>query len=251
MPDGLVSAMTERSRKSLVNINLNSGKSKSTNTLESDRNILCQKCDSHLGLYDEELVKYVKRWQSSPVRYQKIDMSGPPPTEKIKCNSNKLLLSLLTILLRFSYSDRYENVSLGSYEKTFATWLRTGVLPENFEQCFSAIAFGYAVEEAQGQKDTDLSRTMKALPVGGRVDGAFIYFFELPSVFFLARVGKTRWSHEANYPPILKNKDEIKVPCLDFTHTSLFKDEMLRAPNLNKRWIEERRNERQLRHKHI
>jgi len=248
LPDGLISTITSCKSKTLVKVDLASGASKRKSTLELDSNILCQECDGKLGVFDEELVRFIRSWRSSPIRHQEIDMQANPPTATIKCNSNKLLLSLITILLRFSFSEKYSSLSIGTYENTFVSWLKMGKLPEDSERFFSAITLGYAVEDPEGDGKVDLSRAMKSRPIGGRLNDAHVYMLELPSIFFLARVGKRRWPLESSYYPINKNTHQVEVPCLDFKYSSLIKDEIMEARSNNKRWIKEQGRKRAARH---
>jgi len=253
MPDSLVSRVVDKTKEGLKSIDLRDGTTKIRQTLEADKEILCGKCDSYLGLYDEKLVQLIDRWSAAPIRRIAPDKDSPARAEKIDCNTTDLLLSLAAILLRFSFSTRHEWMSLGKYEEIFSAWIKARELPQNFERYFSAIALGYAIEPACSKDSTDiidLSKFLRQIPRGGRSGQAHQYFLELPSIFFIVKVGQGQWNFESqtNYPTIPANAQNLAIPNLPFSLTKTFREDMAKAVSLSERWIQRQHLNRQARH---
>lgn len=232
----------------LIEVDTVSGRSKIKRTLQFDPSILCSRCDGQIGKYDEVLGSFVKSWVKHPDRDVEREFADDLVVVRQPCHVPSLVISLAAILLRFSFSGRYPEFDLGRYyEQMFSEWVRSGSLPEDVDRLFSIILIGYSADvivSAEGRDPYDMSRVMRGQPRGGRFGHAHIYSFELPSLFFAAKVGKGGWpSRLRGYPTLENYTDEVEIPCVPF-RKSMTLYEVGNSVKTNRAWIDRQRAKR-------
>ena len=189
-----------------IAVSISKGTDCKKQTLRFDKEILCADCDGILGKYDKVLVEVIRRFFNAEAR-NRISQNV-----EVRTDTEKLKLAFAAVLYRMSLSKQFPKLQLGKiYEPEFKTWLKNGSIPEDMQSWLEVVLFGY-------NKDKNgLDCTMAQEPTFGRGGKVFHYFFFLPGLLAIAKVGKAKWtSSVAEYPRINSNPDKLKIDVLDF-----------------------------------
>jgi len=227
IPDQLLKRMVPTDpRKTHVSVSISTGKLKRKQTLESDSEILCAKCDHLLGLYDEKFLRFVDAWLSTPGRDEIVARDVPARTASIDCDPAAIKLFILGTLIRFSASSRYPNLSLGPYMKVFSNWLQAKSIPQDYRRYASAVMIGMATHWVDGnERKIDLSQMARQGPTLCRLGQAYIYMFELLGLLILIKIGKAPWPESfRSYSDILRDRSRIDLPIIPFDTSLVFRN---------------------------
>tara|TARA_R110000803_G_scaffold209789_1_gene280058 strand:- start:212 stop:961 length:750 start_codon:yes stop_codon:yes gene_type:complete len=244
MPDGLKKfALSERD-SSLVLIDGKSGWHKNTQTLEYDREILCAECDQKIGKFEDAFQIFIRDFLDHPDRNKNENQRI-----SVSCDSNRIVLAVLSILLKYSFSKRYPDIQLGSkYEHIISNAVRINTLPSEYGRQIQIVALGSNSHiVSKDGEERDLSKVGRAQMMGGRSRSYHTYFMEPPGTWFVIKVGNTNWDPIASNGAVLKDSKFITVNTAPFDKTILYKDIMSGTFKRNQ-WIEQRSRNRRERH---
>ncbi|MDL2410847.1 hypothetical protein PY650_36025 [Rhizobium calliandrae] len=101
-------------------VHMESPMSYSSQTLSSDKKILCASYDAYLGKFDKKFVELLARWADIPARFHQFWRREDVVFHRVQGSIPDLFLGLLASLLRFSFSDRHPGIQLGTMEKLIA-----------------------------------------------------------------------------------------------------------------------------------
>jgi len=188
IPDGVRKFVTDINEPGdhFIKSSINSKRTFKSQTLEFDKHILCGECDNLLGKYDNALITMLQNWLKHNDRAGISDRNVK--ILKVNVPSGEVLLGIAAIILRFSYSSRFKQVSLGKqYEEKFAQWVRQGVVSNLASNEFSVKIIGYPIAEG------DIVNILQSKPNVSKYNFSYYYYFILPGIWVCAKVGKGNW----------------------------------------------------------
>lgn len=210
VPDGLRTRLL-RGDTSYQAVDFNTGEGHVLQTLEFDPEILCQECDNSIGVFDNELLQFIDTFLVSPAR-------RPHSAEfwlRLPANTERLILALVAIVLRYSFTKR-NPLSLGPiYEPILAEWVRNGKLPPTYQKYADLKVVGHKEWWKPGAdgKPLDMTQVGRQHPGEGRHDNCRYYVFEYLGLSFFLRVGQTDWRGAlTKFPSVKVGNNYVELP---------------------------------------
>ncbi len=244
LPDGLKKFAMSESDSSLVVIDTNTGWHKKKQTLEHDPQILCKDCDGLIGRSEDAFQDFTQSFLDHPDRNNKGHQRISIP-----CQSDQIILAILAILLKYSFSDRHPHIHIGQkYEKIISTAILSGSPPKEYGRNFEIVFMGsnsYFVSKDSTERD--LSRIGRAQVLGGRTGRYHTYFIQPPGTWVAIKVGNVPWHPIASKERAHPNNEHIVVYTTPFEKSILHED-MLSGAVKRFKWIEQQSKERAKRH---
>ena len=169
-------------------IEVRENKKKKKQTLAYDKNILCSDCDNvKLGVYDKVFINFCKQAYEHPHRKKPFNSHGKLDDISviIEIDSMSIQLGIIASIWRHSISSHNPRIDFGNkYNAMFKTWLWTGTIPDN-EKHFCKILPILCIDD--GLDEYIIS------PYGGRVGNTFLYYYQIPGMFFFIEIGQ-QWN---------------------------------------------------------
>lgn len=244
LPDGLKKFAMSETDSSLVMIDTNTGWHKHKQTLEYDQGILCQDCDGMIGRSEDAFQTFIQSFLDHPDR----NKTGNQKIA-VHCLSNRIIMAVLAILLKYSFSSRHSHIQLGpKYERIISDAILSDKIPKEYGTNFQIVFMGsnsYVVE--RDGTEMDLSRIARAHVSGGRTGNYHTYFIQPPGTWVAIKVGNASWHPLASQEAVESDSDHIIVHTSQFEKSILHED-MLSGAAKRFKWIEDQSKERAKRH---
>ncbi|MDL2409973.1 hypothetical protein PY650_31025 [Rhizobium calliandrae] len=202
-------------------VHMESPTSYSSQTLSSDKKILCASCDAYLGKFDKKFVELLARWADLPARSHQFWRREDVVFYRVQGSIPDLFLGLLASLLRFSFSDRHPGIQLGpDMEKLIADSLLAGRISDELSALVDLKVLGS--HHALVAEGTDLSRVIAQSPFYGEVDGANLFVFETLGLTSIIKIGPSGWGKLfANVISPVQEWDQIRIIGIHFSGTNI------------------------------
>lgn len=209
LSNGLRTAITDmqQPRASFITADIDTRIGQTRQNLEFDRNILCMVCDRQMGSFETGLINLVVLWKKEPARNFGLDISSTTMPTVIDVAPKTLLLGIAATILKFSYTTRYQDISLGKkYEDMLARCIQTGCLDDDTSKQFSVKIRGHP------KIQNSLNEIMASAPAFYDYQGNLYFIFILPGIEIYAKIGNAEWerglSHLGSISP---SEDKLKV----------------------------------------
>jgi hypothetical protein len=223
LPDGMKRLIVDfKSPGAAVqSVHMESPRSYSTQTLSSDKKILCASCDAYLGKFDKKLIELLARWADLPARSHQFWRREDFVFYRVEGTVSDLFLGLLASLLRFSFSDQHLGLQLGAeIEKMIVDSLLANRVNDELSRFVDLKVLG--CHRALVAEGADLSRVIAQSPFYGEVDGANVFVFETLGLTSIFKVGSSDWGplFESVISPV-QEWDQVRIIGIHFSGTNI------------------------------
>jgi hypothetical protein len=193
-PDGLkriIADFTEIGAHVMA-LSVQDTKDEITQTLLFDPKILCADCDNKLGYFDDKLVGLLRDWTNLSARDHQFWFKDQILSFFLKGDYDTFVLGMLSCLLRFSYSERFDDIKLPPDIETAVKFcLEKRRISTDLEERISVRSIGYT--KFLTDSGVDLSKVLLTSPKHVKLEGAEIYCFETFGLSTLFKVNNVQW----------------------------------------------------------
>ena len=221
LPDSFKKIATnfKRAGARVVPVNQEDGRILSpVQTLPFDKSILCSDCDRLLGAYDKYLKEFLLSWADNRQREFDPRLNWVDRLIDVPGDWDRVHMGLLSVLLRFSFSNRHADIAIGTSHEAAAASFFLGNKSEDISRFSSMRLLGSPIVRLNGV--ADLTRICSSQPLHFRVEGAHIYNFDLFGLHALIKIGKAFWPSALRQLPSNCTADgKIPIRLINFEHT--------------------------------